>query len=206
MHAMTPFFGTGPVSGLPDYDPGFPICIDLDGTLVREHTIWSLNLSILSMASAWWPSPIASLWPAVIWPGIKTRMAAMAHLDQARMTYHRGLLNQIQHWHTNGSPLYLVTGAPQKIAQHVADRIGLFTDVWSSSARYNLVGQKKGNLLQHQFGSFGYTYIGDSWKDRFVWATSKDIISITDATSSLAQHLKKTTLPHQRLFCFPHSL
>lgn len=189
---------------LPNYDPGFPICIDLDGTLVREHTIWHLNLSFWAMTKAWVRTDAKSLFPKVFWPGIKTRMANAAHMDQAKMTYHGGLLLQMRHWHKLGLPLYLVTGAPEKIAHHVADGVGLFTDVWSSSAQHNLVGHEKGNLLRHRFGPFGYAYIGDSWKDRAVWNTSADVICVAKAQSALAQHLKKSLLPPQRLFCFPH--
>jgi hypothetical protein len=189
---------------LPNYDPGFPICIDLDGTLVREHTIWHLNLSLWAVTKAWVQTDLRSLFPKVFWPGVKTRMANAAHMDQSKMTYHGGLLLQMRHWHKQGVPLYLVTGAPEKIAHYVADRVGLFTDVWSSSAQYNLVGDQKGNLLRHRFGPFGYTYIGDSWKDQAVWKTSADVISVTKTQSALAQHLKQTVLPTQRLFFFPH--
>jgi hypothetical protein len=192
------------VHSLPDYAPGFPICIDLDGTLVCEHTIWHLNLSLWAVTKAWVQTDLKSLFPKVLWPGVKTRMAHAAHMDQAKMTYHRGLLLQMHHWHAQGLRLYLVTGAPEKIAHYVADGVGLFTDVWSSSAQHNLVGHKKGNLLRHRFGPFGYTYIGDSWKDQAVWKTSVDVISVTKTQSALAQHLKQTILPSQRLFCFPH--
>lgn len=189
---------------LPDYAPGFPICIDLDGTLVREHTIWHLNLSLWAMTKAWIRTDLNSLFPKVFWPGVKTRMAHGAPMDRAHMTYHGGLLLQMRHWHTMGLPLYLVTGAPEKIAHYVADRVGLFTDVWSSSAQYNLVGHQKGALLRHRFGPFGYTYIGDSWKDQAVWTTSADVICVAKTDSGLVQHLNKTIKPPQRLFCFPH--
>jgi hypothetical protein len=197
-------FSNADTHPLPDYAPGFPICIDLDGTLVCEHTIWHLNLSLWAMTKAWVQTDLRSLSPKVFWPGVKTRMAQAACMDQAKMTHHGGLMLQMNHWHKMGLPLYLVTGAPEKIARYVADRVGLFTDVWSSSARYNLVGRRKGALLRHRFGPFGYTYIGDSWKDQAVWKTSVDVMCVAKTDSALAQHLAQTLLPSQRLFCFPH--
>jgi phosphoserine phosphatase len=189
---------------LPDYAPGFPICIDLDGTLVKEHTIWHLKLSLWAMTKAWIRTDLNSLFPTVFWPSLKTRMADAAEMNQARLTYHTGLLVQMQRWHRQGVALYLVTGAPEKIARHVADGVGLFTDVWSSSAQYNLVGDQKGDLLRHRFGPFGYTYVGDSWKDVAIWKTSVDVICVAKTHSALAQHLKKTIMPPQGLFFFPH--
>ena len=193
-----------PLLHLPDYENGFPICVDLDGTLIREHSIWCFHWSLASLLSAWCPRDFRSLRPTGIWPGIKTRMAAAVNLAQATMTYHAGLLSQIHHWHALGSPLYLVTGAPQKMADQVAQTLGVVTEVWSSSAHHNLVGQKKADLLRHRFGAFGYTYIGDSWKDRPVWACSKDILAVTDPQGSLGQYLQKNALPQQGLFFLPH--
>ena len=181
---------------MPIYGPKFPICIDLDGTLVKEHTLWHLNLP-------WDWSLGKKLFPP-LWPLIKSKMANACDLNQTKWTYHALLIKQLQHWHEEGAHLYLVTGAPEKIAQHVADQIGLFSDVWASSGAHNLVGGHKASHLCHQFGAYGYTYVGDSWKDCAVWKTSKDIITVAPKNSLLSWYLKKTKPDHQGIFHIPH--
>jgi len=194
---MQPPDDASPAPHMPEYPPDFPICIDLDGTLVKEHTLWHMHwdCSIQNIRE------LAVSWP---WPRFKSKLAGVSNLSQSQWTYHQPLIDQLQRWHYQGARLYLVTGAPEKIATHVAHRIGLFFDVWSSSSTENLVGHRKADHLRHHFGAYGYTYIGDSWKDCPVWETSKDIISVAPASSLLGRRLKRRALPYQRLFWLPH--
>jgi len=182
---------------MPQYDPGFPICIDLDGTIVKEHTLLHIPRA--------WDWALLSLVSPPSWPSIKSKWVQHADLSKTNWTYHAPLIAQMHLWHSQGTPLYLVTGAPEKIAHHMAEKIGLFSDVWSSSYRHNLVGSKKATLLCHHFGKAGYTYVGDSWKDRLVWKTSKDIITVAPAGSYLVRYLQQSAQPNQRIFCFSAS-
>jgi hypothetical protein len=182
---------------VPDYPMAFPVCVDLDGTLVKEHTLWHLN-------SFGKPDFFHNFFP-FSWPLIKEKMAHSADLSTTRWTYHTRLIDCLRRWHATGTPLYLVTGAPEKIAHHVADRLGLFSDVWASSSKHNLVGHNKAAHLCHQFGAYGYTYIGDAWKDRLVWKTSKDIITVSRPKSLLTRYLHHSKSPNQGVFSIPHS-
>jgi hypothetical protein len=180
----------------PHYPEHFPLCVDLDGTLVKEHTLWHLNAHKK-------PGFLKNFFP-FSWPLIKEKMAHCADLSTTRWTYHTRLIDCLRLWHAQGVRLYLVTGAPEKIAHHVADRLGLFSDVWASSSSHNLVGRNKGAHLCHQFGVYGYTYIGDTWKDRLVWNTSKDIITVGKQNSLLTRYLHHTKTEHQNVFSIPH--
>jgi phosphoserine phosphatase len=184
------------LSEMPQYPENFPICIDLDGTLVKEHTLWHLNWN-------WKLHHLYGLF-STRWPAIKSTVADAGQPDHKRWTYHHRLEDQMRLWHAQGARLYLVTGAPKKIADYVADRMGLFTDVWCSSSTHNLVGPRKAAHLRYHFGVNGYTYIGDSWQDRAVWETSKDVITVAPPASKLFKHLQRSIRKDQRLFCIPH--
>lgn len=183
------------MSSFPDYPPGFPLCIDLDGTLVREHTLWHLKVS------PWWV--VKSMFPPR-WPLFKEKMARACDLEKTHWTYHQALMAQLHYWHGAGVTLILVTGAPEKIAHHVAQHVGLFSQVHASSSRCNLVGQRKADFLIQRFGAHAYGYVGDSWKDIPVWKASKDILVVAEEESSLVGHLKGIRGVDQRLFCLPH--
>src|SRR5580693_1880410 len=115
-----------------------PLCVDLDGTLVRTDT---LHESLLSLVRA---DPLL-LFLLPFWllsgrAGFKRQVARRVSLDAAALPYNQEFLEYLQSCHKSGRKLILVTAADESIARGVADHLGIFSSVLASSPEANLMG------------------------------------------------------------------
>jgi len=140
-----------------------PLCVDLDGTLVKSDTLVD---SLLVLARTRPASIFASLRALVRGKAaFKAYIAGHASLDVAYLPYNRKVLQFLQEERRQGRDLYLATGANQALAERVAARLGLFTGVLGSSAEINLTGNRKLQSLRARLGSGAFDYIGNDTPD-----------------------------------------
>lgn len=169
------------------------ICIDLDGTLISRDCLWTLFASVLSRPSMW----KKILYP-FSWSHIKSALARYGVLDHKKLVYNQVLLKDIRKWKKKGHPIFLVTGAHQIIADAVAHHLGVFDEAFGSSDTYNLTGKRKGKFLCQLFGEGNFWYIGDCWKDRYVWRWCS-VIGIVSSGGPLLWYMKYRKKRHQIL-------
>ena len=169
------------------------ICVDLDGTLISRDSLWTLCATVLLRPSIW----KKILWP-FSWIHIKSALARYGVLDPQKLAYNQALLRDIQKWKKKGHPIFLVTGAHQRIAHIIAQHLGLFDEAFGSSDTYNLSGRKKGLFLRQLFGEGNFWYIGDCWKDRHVWCWCS-VIGIVSPEGPLLWYMRYKKKPHQIL-------
>src|ERR1700742_3707368 len=140
-----------------------PLCVDLDGTLVKSDTFVD---SLLVLARR---QPLAFVQtPRWILQGkayFKSQVASRVTLDVAHLPYNRPLLDYLRDEHASGRKLYLATGADRVLAQKIADHLGIFADVMASDRRLNLTGDNKLQHLEHRFAANGFDYIGNAMPD-----------------------------------------
>lgn len=147
--------------------PLLPLCVDLDGTLVRADLLHEALLrhlgtrpgSLLSVLS--W----AARGPAVL----KAELAARVELRPETLPFRTDILAHIAAHRRGGGKAYLVTASPRAWAEAIADHVGLFDGVSASDAVVNLKARNKADHLVARFGRKGFDYIGDSRHDRPVW-------------------------------------
>lgn len=141
---------------------GCPVCVDLDGTLIRRHSLWDL-------LRAFWQrrQNIAHLLFPLRWPLIKSKLSVNPTVST--WPYRPEMIHILQQLHQQAIPLFLVTGANEKVAKAVSMHLGLFQEAIGSTADVNLVGPQKAHYLVQRFGHEGFIYIGDSWRDIAVW-------------------------------------
>jgi 4-hydroxybenzoate polyprenyltransferase len=140
-----------------------PICVDLDGTLVKSDTLVD---SLLVLARNH-PRLLLQL-PGALRngkAGFKAFVTSHVELDVAHLPYNRKLLHFLQQEHSRGRDLYLATGADVRLAERVADHLGIFSGVLGSDGATNLTGRKKLAILHTWFGHHGFAYIGNSTTD-----------------------------------------
>jgi 4-hydroxybenzoate polyprenyltransferase len=140
-----------------------PLCVDLDGTLVKSDTLVD---SLLALARTR-PALLYKL-PAHLLrgkAGFKDFVASSVALDVTHLPYNRPLLRYLQQEHAQGRPIYLATGADRRIADRVAAHLGIFHGVLSSDGTTNLTGSKKLSLLRSRFGDAPFDYIGNDTVD-----------------------------------------
>lgn len=146
-----------------------PLCVDLDGTLVRSDTLWE---TILQLAKRH-PAKIVPLLAAYFRGGrsaFKSAAVDALVIDPAMLPYHDDVLAEIRRARDAGRPVLLVTGANERLAHAVAEHVGLFDGVIGSRPGSNNTGHDKADELSRRFGLRRFDYFGNSHADLKVWA------------------------------------
>ncbi|WP_084214352.1 UbiA family prenyltransferase [Terriglobus sp. TAA 43] len=141
-----------------------PLCVDLDGTLVKSDTLIDAVLLLVRQQPA---SPLHwHRWVSKGRAGFKREITGRAQVDVEFLPYNQPLLEYLWEQHALGRRIYLATAADIGFAQQVADHFGdLFTGVLASDGTLNLAGSNKLKAFQDRFPE-GFTYIGNAIPDR----------------------------------------
>jgi len=172
-----------------------PLCVDLDGTLVKSDTL----LDGLWMLARRHPAQLfrLPLWLARGKASLKTEVARRAPLDAARLPYNSALLRYLQTEHRAGRPIYLATGADSALANRVAAHLGVFDGVLASDGVTNLTRANKLESLQSRFGQFDY--IGNSTADLPMILKAKDAM-LANPTLRLSMAIRMKRIAVARTF------
>ncbi len=140
-----------------------PLCVDLDGTLVKSDTLVDSLLVLLRTRPA-----LAFKLPGRLLHGkapFKAFLSESVSLDVAHLPYNRNLLQFLHDERARGRDLYLATGADLRLGRRVADHLGIFTGVLGSDGSTNLTGEKKLDNLRSRLHSAAFDYIGNDSPD-----------------------------------------
>ena len=140
-----------------------PLCVDLDGSLVKSDTLVD---SLLVLARTH-PALLFAL-PGCLLHGkaaFKAFIAARVSLDVDHLPYNRALLQYLHDQRAQGRPIYLVTGADEQVAERVAEHLGIFSGVLASDGAVNLTGCRKLDRLRAELDGRAYDYIGNDAPD-----------------------------------------
>jgi 4-hydroxybenzoate polyprenyltransferase/phosphoserine phosphatase len=140
-----------------------PLCVDLDGTLVKSDTLVDSLLVLLRSR------PLKALaLPVRMLEGraaFKAYVTDEVTLDVAHLPYNRALLHYLQSEAAKGREIYLATGADVRLARRVADHLGIFAGVLGSDGATNLIGHNKLERLRNHLPSEQFDYIGNDSPD-----------------------------------------
>ena len=140
-----------------------PLCVDLDGTLVKSDTLAD---SLLALARTH-PALVFAL-PLQVLRGkaaFKSFVTDHVSLDVAHLPYNRKVLQFLQTERARGRAIYLATGADRRLAERVAAHLGLFAGVLGSDGAVNLTGHRKLDGLRSQLGEQPFDYVGNDVPD-----------------------------------------
>lgn len=170
-----------------------PLCVDLDGTLVKSDTLLD---SLLVLARAH-PHLLLRL-PATLIKGkaaFKAFVTSHIELDVTHLPYNRKVLQFLQQESARGRKLYLATGANIRLAEQVACHLGFFEGVLASDEATNLTGHRKLALLENQFGSDGFAYIGNGLTDLPLLASASEKMLANPSTALRGRIRQQGILP-----------
>lgn len=174
-----------------------PLCVDLDGTLVKSDT---LPDSLLALART---RPLdllrGPLWLARGKAALKAQIAARVVLDVRHLPYNRRLLEYLEVERGQGRRLYLATGADQALAARVAQHLGIFDGVLASDGTTNLTAGNKLRGLRETFGDEGYDYIGNASADLPLLEHARRAM-IANPSPGLALRLRSRGIAVDRVF------
>ena len=148
--------------GKPNLSLSLPLCVDLDGTLVKSDTLVD---SVLVLARSN-PRALLSIpgWLAKGKAGFKQHIADSVALDVAALPYNKPLLEFLKRQHASGRALYLATASNRRSAEAVAEYLGVFEDTLASGVDHNLSGANKLEAFRQRFGEH-FSYIGNAGPD-----------------------------------------
>lgn len=148
------------------------IVVDLDGTLIYSDILVE-NLFLLIRQN-----PLR-LFEVILWlfkgkVYLKRKLVDAVHVDVKSLPYNGELINWLRLQRNNGAKLTLATATDCRIAEHVADHLGIFDEVLGTTDK-NLSSFHKSTVLVEKFGARGYEYVGNSAADLPVWRTASVI-------------------------------
>lgn len=162
-----------------------PLCVDLDGTLVKSDTLVdSLLVLFRTQPAAALKLPVHLLRGKAAFKQFVTKSIS---LDVVHLPYNLQLLDFLRQQHALGRDIYLATGADVALARRVADYLGIFCDVLGSDGSTNLTGDRKLDGLRARLGRHDFDYIGNATPDLPLLAQAKEPML---ANPSLALRLR----------------
>ena len=155
-----------------------PLCVDLDGTLVRSDMLIESCLMLIRQR----PGTIFKL-PGWLLGGkanLKHQIASRVDFSNATIPYNQDVVDFVREARADRQTV-LVTGSDQRIADIVAEETELFDCVRGSDANVNLTSKNKRDWLVNEFGENGFDYIGNDEDDLSVWPSSRNALVVSPA-------------------------
>jgi 4-hydroxybenzoate polyprenyltransferase/phosphoserine phosphatase len=173
-----------------------PLCVDLDGTLVKSDTLVDSTLALARHH----PAALLNLpkWLAQGKAALKRHISSAVKLDVAHLPYNRELLQFLEQQHSTGRPIYLATAADSAVANRVAEHLDLFTGILSSDGTRNLAGHNKLAAFREHFGD-NFSYIGNALPDLPLLQHCQEPM-VANPTSALRVALHKASITPVRTF------
>lgn len=152
------------------------LAVDLDGTVLRTDSLWESLLVLLR------EQPLALVSVALALrqgrAAFKAQVAERVLPEVATLPLNEPLLAWLASERQAGRRLVLTTAADRRIAEAVAERVGLFDAVLASDAGCNLKGGAKAAELVARFGAGGFDYVGDAHADLPVWRAARRAVVV----------------------------
>ena len=172
-------------------DRSVPLCVDLDGTLIKTDLFWESSVMLLKRNPLW--LLVLPIWWIKGRAHLKRQIAARTgQLDSASLPYNELFLEFLRNEYRQGRFLILATASDRSLAQPVADYVGLFCDVLASDGKTNLRGAAKCRKLVEKFGERGFDYAGNSAADLAVWRQARAAI-VVNAGKGLVRRAARLT-------------
>lgn len=155
-------------------EKSIPLCVDLDGTLVKLDTLHQALFLLLRR-------DLASLFRVPGWllkgkAHLKDQVMQRVTLDAAVLPYNLQFLTWLREQHAAGRKLILATASNYRTANAVAEHLGIFDEILSSNEQTNLRHNRKLAAIQERCGQFAYA--GNDAADLPIWEAAREIILV----------------------------
>jgi hypothetical protein len=160
-----------------------PLVVDMDGTLFSSDSTELMTARLRRRR----PHRIPGLWRRRR-AGDKAGMKLYLHDHGAVAVDEFSVYAPLREWlrtQEGERPIFLATGAPQRLADEAAASLGIFDGAFGTDAHHNNTGVRKAARLVERFGERGFDYAGNSDADLAVWAHARKAI-VCNAPDGLA--------------------
>lgn len=162
-----------------------PICVDLDGTLIRNDVTMIALKCFLKQR--FWNVFLVIWWFFHGRARLKYELSKFVKLDFSKLDYNIEFLNFLKKKKNDGNHLFLATACNEKYAFFVADYLKIFDGIFASDINNNLRADNKANKLVSVFGEKKFVYAGNSKDDLKVWRHAAQIIIVAPAKNVLKE-------------------
>ncbi|HEY5653191.1 MAG TPA: UbiA family prenyltransferase [Pontiella sp.] len=171
-------------------DRSIPLCVDLDGTLVKLDTLQQALFLLLRRR----PACLLKIprWIFQSKAHMKDQVMQNISLDASVLPYNQTFLNWLREEKAQGRKLVLATGANFRTANAVAEHLEIFDDILSSNEEINLRHNRKLEAIRERFQKFSYA--GNDAADFPIWDAAEEIILVNPTRSSKRQYAAKASL------------
>ncbi|MEA2068217.1 MAG: UbiA family prenyltransferase [Verrucomicrobiota bacterium] len=155
-----------------------PLCVDLDGTLVKLDTLHQ-SLFLLLRRN---PASIFRIpgWLAKGKAHFKDQVMQGVSLDATALPYHRQFLGWLHQEREAGRTLVLATASNYRTANAVAEHLGIFDEILASNEETNLRHNNKLDAIRGRFPRFGYA--GNDAADFPIWDAAAEVVLVNPST------------------------
>jgi len=180
-----------------------PLCVDLDGTLVRTDLLYETLLAALRRRP--WILLALPFWLLAGRARLKARLveASGEGVDVTNLPMTEDLLGYLRVEREAGRRLELISASDQRIVERVAERVGLFDAAVGSDGNTNLKGDAKARMLADRHPD-GFVYAGDAQADLAVWDRAAGAILVNGAVARRGEVAAK--VPVEATFGAPRRL
>ena len=172
----------------------FPLCVDLDGTLIRTDLTFESLLGALKRQP--WLLFLVPLWWLKGKSYLKHRLVHASRLDASVLPYEHEVLALIERAREAGRQVVLVTGSHEILARQVAEHVPVFNSVLATTESQNLIGASKAALLEQTYGAGQFEYVANGRVDLAVWRRSGAAVTV-NAPRSVVRQVASMGIPHQ---------
>ena len=169
----------------------YPLCIDLDGTLIHTDMLHESAFGLLKAA----PLSVVQLPWVLLSKGkaaLKQWIAKQVEFDASVLPYNHDMVQWLRDQHALGRRLILCTASDRSIAEAIAKHLDFFDEVMASDGSVNLEGRHKAKALVDKFGEKGFDYAGNSIPDLEVWKHARKAI-VVNVSPRLVQDVTAMT-------------
>lgn len=162
-----------------------PLVVDMDGTLTPVDTLHEMVALLIK------EQPLTAI-RAVGWvlggkAFFKSKIADRVALNATLLPYNPLVLEQIDEARSEGRPVILATASDRRVADAVAQHLGVFDDVIATAGDRNLSGAVKRDILVERYGQGGFDYIANDAVDLPIWKAARKAILVNAPASVVAQ-------------------
>jgi 4-hydroxybenzoate polyprenyltransferase len=158
-------------------DPSnLPLCVDLDGTLVRTDTLHENLLLLLRTSPGRLLAATTKLFGGIA--PFKRAVASEMAIRADLLPYHQEFVEFLNHQASQKRRLLLVTAADRNVADGVATHLGIFEAVLASDGSKNLKARVKAEEIRNYLSGGSFAYAGDSPSDIPVWKAASAAILV----------------------------
>ena len=165
-----------------------PLCVDLDGTLIKTDMLIESVVLLLRQNPL-----IIFLFPIWIMKGksnFKRQIASRVSMDVSCLPYNREFLSYLNEEYHTGRKLVLVTASDMLIARPIADFVEIFSEVIASDGKINLKGSNKLKAIKNKLEGQAFDYAGNSNDDLVIWRECNEAI-VVNASRKTLENAKK---------------